>query len=143
MTELATADLRVKALDVVVAAAHQQPIRPGHSTARVAACRDVRAATGCALVDAIAAVDWAIEQVTATSLHRFRQTTETGWLYRFPNGRDASIINDPHRPFRFEMLSDSLDAPGGTVAGLTSEQVEAHLYAIAGRSAANDTDERN
>jgi hypothetical protein len=58
------------------------------------------------------------------------------WLYRFPNGREVSVIIDPrpHSPFRFEIQLDHNEiAPG-----LTTEQVEAHLAEIAALPAADE-----
>jgi hypothetical protein len=57
-------------------------------------------------------------------------STTTGvrwWLYRFPNGRSASVIPALHHPFRFEIQVDD-DQP---ITGLTTEQVEAKLTALA------------
>jgi hypothetical protein len=55
------------------------------------------------------------------------------WLYKFPNGRGASVISDPRpeQPFRFEMEVDN--AEGGTtiLPCLTTEQVEANLRELA------------
>lgn len=128
-----TIDLRAKALEVVTAAANDQPIPTGNTIFRVQAARDVRAAADCGLHEAARAVDWAIKRVNATNLERHRVPSDLGWVYLFANGHEASVINDPHRPFRFEVLSDDpADAARGRVApGLTSEQVEAKLHHIA------------
>ncbi|MBM0237126.1 hypothetical protein JNW88_08170 [Micromonospora sp. ATA32] len=131
-----TTDIRTKALDVVTAAANGQPILPGNRLPLTKAVRDsITASKGRApmtLGPIVEAVDWAIEQVNATNLDRCRQPdTYGGWAYRFPNGHEASVINDPHRPFRFEVCSKSLNVPGDVVPGLTSEQVEAKLHDIA------------
>lgn len=127
-----TADLHSTALAVVTEHADGQPIPAGHTTFRVFATRDVRNAMNCGLVEARDAVDWAIEQVRATNLDQHRvPNTYGGWRYEFPNGHDASVINDPRRPFRFEVCSKALNVGGDTVGGLTSEQVEAKLHHIA------------
>ncbi|QKW15430.1 hypothetical protein [Verrucosispora sp. NA02020] len=129
-------DLRAAALRVIANAADGKPFPTGHSMPRIVAVRDVRAATGSGLKEALDAVDWAIEQHNSGSLDRHRKTTDTGWLYEFPNGHTASVINDPHRPFRFEVLSDDPDdaGRGGVVVGLASDEVEAKLRQIAALS---------
>ncbi|MGS2615139.1 hypothetical protein ACVCAH_11530 [Micromonospora sp. LZ34] len=126
------ADLRARALAAV------QGVDPAKAASehalRVHASAAVRNATGLGLMEIVPVVNWAIEQVKNTRLDRFRvRGTYGGWVYRFPNGHEASVINDPSRPFRFEVLSDDpADAARGRVApGLTSEQVEAKLHAIA------------
>lgn len=93
----------------------------------------LRDATNCHLGDGARAVDWAIAHLAAVRLDQHRVPTTHGWRYEFPNGQSASVINDPHRPFRFEVLSDDPAdaASGGVTPGLTSEQVEAKLHAIA------------
>jgi hypothetical protein len=123
--------IRDHALTAVRAAANGQPIPTGHNPLRVQAAAAVRQAAGCGLHDAVTAVDWAIEQVNATNIGQHRVPTTHGWLYEFPNGHDASVINDPHQPLRFSLHSKALNVGGDTVAGLTSEQVEAKLHAIA------------
>lgn len=67
------------------------------------------------------------------NLNMHKVPADFGWAYRFPNGHEASVINDPSRPFRFEVLSDDpADAARGRVApGLTSQEVEAKLRNIA------------
>lgn len=66
-------------------------------------------------------------------LSRYRQPADFGWVFEFPNGHRASVIDDPRTLFRFEVLSaDPDDAGRGRVApGLTSEEVEAKLHLIA------------
>lgn len=51
------------------------------------------------------------------------------WLYEFPNGHTVSVIPDPRRPLRFEVLVDDT-----THAGLTSEQAEELIRATANES---------
>jgi hypothetical protein len=64
------------------------------------------------------------------------------WTYEFPNGHSAAVSLDPEFPFRFEVeSSDPEDVKAnpvrtttgaGTVANLTTEQVEAKLAKLAG-----------
>lgn len=57
--------------------------------------------------------------------------TYRSWFYEFPNGHRASIIVDWRTPFRFEIQApEAVAGPGGILAGLTSEQVEAKLAEI-------------
>lgn len=123
-------DLRTKAITAVQQATTE---RPNH--VRLWAAKLLRKATGLNLPDVVPAVDWAIEHVKTVNLNRYRVRNNAGfgWSYRFPNGHEASVINDPHRPFRFEVLSDDpADTGRGRLApGLTSEQVVAKLHVIA------------
>lgn len=60
------------------------------------------------------------------------QTTPSlWWLYKFPNGKSASVIPDPDtdRPFRFEMEVDGDSYQ--TFPGLTTGEVEAKLTELA------------
>ncbi|WP_328344704.1 hypothetical protein [Micromonospora sp. NBC_00421] len=68
-----------------------------------------------------------------TELTRYRKPSDIGWVFEFPNGHTASVINDPSRPFRFEVLSDDPDdaGRGGAAVNLTTEQVEDKLQRIA------------
>lgn len=52
------------------------------------------------------------------------------WLYRFPNGKEASVVPDPRPqcPFRFELLVDVDQEP---TPGLTTAEVEAKLTELA------------
>jgi hypothetical protein len=100
--------------------------------------RDVRDAAKCGLRDAITAVNWAIGQHNArvigtngVDIDRFRVASAHGWVYEFPNGHSASVINDPSRPFHFEIMSASLNVTGGVTCGLTTKQVEVTLRNIA------------
>ncbi|MEV5211289.1 hypothetical protein AB0K35_27835 [Micromonospora sp. NPDC053740] len=119
-------DLRPQAVTAVRQAQTDRPDNP-----KLWAVKLLRGATGCYLGDGARAVEWAIAHLAAMRLDEHRVPTTQGWRYEFPNGHDASVINDPHRLFRFEILSDALNAPGGQVVGLTSEQVEAKLHTIA------------
>jgi hypothetical protein len=129
-TDLHT-DLRARALAAVLAQPAHNAVN--EATLRVHASAAVRNETGRTLHEIAPVVRWAIEQVKNTRLERYRLAADFGWVYRFPNDQEASVINDPSRPFRFEVLSDDpADAGRGRVApGLTSDQVEAKLHAIA------------
>jgi hypothetical protein len=49
-------------------------------------------------------------------------------LYRFPNGQEASVIPDLHRPLHWELLAESEPNPE---PGLTTAEVEARLAELA------------
>lgn len=63
------------------------------------------------------------------------------WTYEFPNGHSASVVPDPHRPFRFTVEStDPQDVAAnpvrtttgvGTVSSVTTDEVEAKLTRLA------------
>lgn len=127
-TENASIALRPQA---VAAVRQAQADRPDNH--KLWAVKLLRDATGCYLRDGVQAVDWATDHLAAMRLDEHRVPTTHGWQYAFPNGQTASVINDPHRAFRFEVLSnDPADAAnGGVKPGLTSEQVEAKLHTIA------------
>jgi hypothetical protein len=74
--------------------------------------------------------------MTADLFDNFRRETEQyryhPWSYVFPNGQRASVIVAHRTPFRFEIQADErVTAPGGILAGLTSQQVEAKLAEVA------------
>ncbi len=66
-----------------------------------------------------------------TDYARFRRTfdvTRGHVTYRFPNGVEASVIPDPHRPLHWELLAESEPNPE---PGLTTAEVEARLAELA------------
>lgn len=77
------------------------------------------------------AVDWALAQPRDFSPYLTDSIVATNWSrYVFPNGRAASVILDPHYPFRFEVEYDGED--GRFVApGLSTSEVEAKLAEVA------------
>jgi hypothetical protein len=123
----------VTTIDMQAITAVRQARTDRPESSRLWATKLYRDATGSDLATALAAVGQAIEQVKVLDLEACRVPADFGWRYEFPNGYEASVINDPHRPFRFEVLSDDpADAASGyVVGGLTSEQVEDKLTAIA------------
>ncbi len=126
----ATADPAIALRPQAVTAVRQaQAERPG--SVKMWATKLLRDVTGCYLGDGARAVDWAIDHVAFMRLDQHRVPTTHGWRYEFPNGRVASVINDPHRAFHFEILCDALGEPGKPAGGLTSKQVEAKLHEIA------------
>jgi hypothetical protein len=48
--------------------------------------------------------------------------------YSFPNGQEVSVIPDPHRPLRWEILVDGASSPE---PGLTTDEAEARLAELA------------
>jgi hypothetical protein len=69
--------------------------------------------------------------MTMTDIARHLVTHEhrTGHLlYRFRNGQEASVIPDPNRPLRWEILADAWPEP---LPGLTSGEAEARLAELA------------
>ncbi|MEU7170264.1 hypothetical protein ABZ949_02080 [Micromonospora tulbaghiae] len=70
-------------------------------------------------------------------IDRFRILSTAGWLYDFPNGYSPSVINDPSRPFHFEIHCPGVGWQGDITVGLTTEQVHAKLRNIAVLPAAN------
>jgi hypothetical protein len=74
-------------------------------------------------------------------IDRYRKPAGNGFVYRFPNGFQPSIIPDPRRPLRFEIhipgalradIAEHLGGDGsGLIVGLTTEQAEAKLAQIA------------
>ena len=82
------------------------------------------------------------EQPTVTDFARYLADSSIApswWhIYKFPNGRAASVIVDPRYPFRFEVEYDGLD--GKFIApGLSTDEVEAKLAAIAALPDTNPT----
>ncbi len=79
-------------------------------------------------------------------LSRYLVSQERGrlsWLYRFPNGAEASVIPDLSRPFRFEIASEAYASAGIEIQpGLTTDEVEAALARIAALNAVNDHPEK-
>jgi hypothetical protein len=74
-------------------------------------------------------------------IDRHREPAGNGFIYRFSNGFEPSIIADPHRPLRFEIyvpgeigreITRHLGGDGGgLLVGLTTEQAETKLAQIA------------
>lgn len=57
----------------------------------------------------------------------------SNWMFEFPNGHTASVINSPHPDelFRFEVLTSDPSDPVTGITGLSTEQVEAKLTEVA------------
>jgi hypothetical protein len=127
-------DIQTKALEAVRAAAAE--VRAGEpGPLKLRAIKHLRDATGKTIPELVGVIDEAIEQHGRVDLSRFlvkSQRSPGRWLYRFPNGHEASVIVDLHRPFRFEVLSDDpADKNTGRLAtGLSTAEVEAKLVAI-------------
>lgn len=75
------------------------------------------------------------------NIERYSEASGAGWVFRFPNGYEPSVIADHRSLFRFEIyvrgeggieVAGRLGGDGsGLIVGLTSEQVEAKLTQIA------------
>lgn len=74
-------------------------------------------------------------------IDRYCEQSGNGWIYRFPNGYQPSVIYDHRSNLRFEIylpsadngheVIDRLGGQGGLIVGLTTDQAEAKLAQIA------------
>lgn len=93
-----------------------------------AAIRDAMGADSPPLRDLVIAIDWALNQPPVDFNQFLIGNNGTCRVYQFANGQKVSVVLDSERAFRFEVAT----AAGDTTGGLTSEQTEAKLVAIAG-----------
>lgn len=80
------------------------------------------------LRDVVSALNWASQQEPINLDRYVVGASDQCKVFRFPNGRTVSVGPDPSALFRFEAWDH---ASGALANGLTSEQVETHLYRLA------------